>query len=112
MIIINLRHDIFAMYLWSTIYKAKMHSFASTADKLHCYHGSEELEGAVVQSSIATYVEITSSPIVAVIFSGGVSEITIGIGQNLTLDPEALSQDPDDPHMKRVSVSVSIVPKT
>ena len=62
-----------------------------------------QLDGAVVQSSASTYVEVVSSPIVAVIFSGGVSEITIGIGQNLTLDPEALSQDPDDPDMKRVS---------
>ena len=62
-----------------------------------------ELEGAEVQSSVSTYVEVTSSPLVAVIFSGGVSQITIGIGQNLTLDPEALSQDPDDPDKKRVS---------
>ena len=62
-----------------------------------------QLDGSVMQSSTSTYVEIVSSPIVAVIFSGGVSEITIGIGQNLTLDPGALSQDPDDPDMKRVS---------
>ena len=58
-----------------------------------------EVDGVLIETSVSTYVKVTSSPLVAVIFTGGVSEIAIGVGQNLTLDPEALSLDPDDPDM-------------
>ncbi len=41
--------------------------------------------------------KVIESPIVAVLFAGGVSQIAIGVGQNFTMDPESLSIDPDDP---------------
>ena len=64
-----------------------------------------------MKNSIVTSVRLEfqnvsiCSPLVAVIFEGGVSQITIGVGQNLTLNPEALSIDPDDPDGLHVSTS-------
>ncbi len=67
------------------------------------------MDDIVVESSVSTFIEITSSPIVAVIFAGGVSGVTVGVGQNLTMDPGRFSIDPDDPFALQVfNVGITI----
>ena len=64
------------------------------------------MKNSIVISDIGWSIKNVSicSPLVAVIFEGGVSQITIGVGQNLTLNPE-LSIDPDDPDRLQASTN-------
>ncbi|XP_069123973.1 polycystin family receptor for egg jelly-like isoform X2 [Argopecten irradians] len=49
------------------------------------------------ETSVHTYIKVEASPIVAKLFPGGMSKIQWKHGEPLTIDPGALSVDPDVP---------------
>ena len=54
-------------------------------------------------SEAFTFIDITESPLVPQLVEGGMSLISIGIGQSLTLNPGLYSTDPDvDPSQNQV----------